>query len=266
MKVLISGDTHGRLDSVYRKIDHARANGIQRIVILGDFGLWWGHDGVVFLDDINEYAIENHIQIFALPGNHECHELWDHLVTGAYEAQATSHGWAYVRSNVLLSPKTLFFKWGGRQFAIAGGAVSIDKEYRLEYERQKGKKVWSPNEQLTDAQVDSFIHEYNRLDSSVDVLLTHDCSDRTPFRNRLKPDWDSAIHRERIDRVLGALQPELHFHGHMHEAYNWQNRVGNDDLFTQTYGLTCDNEFNSWGILDLSTLEFTFETDILDHN
>ncbi len=260
---MLAGDTHGGVAHVKQKIDLAKRVGdIQRIVILGDFGLWWGFEGVKFLDEINDYARANNVQIFAVPGNHECHELWDHMVKGAQEAHATSKGWAYVRTHVLLSPKVHEFRWGNKQFVVAGGAVSIDKAYRLEYYRQKGKHVWSPNEQLTDDEVET-IRSW-KLDK-VDYLLTHDCSDKTPFYGRLKPDIDSQIHRKRIDSVLKITNPGMHFHGHMHTAYDWMNFVGErngEAVYVQTYGLECNNDPDAWGVLDLVTNEFTFGADL----
>lgn len=266
------GDTHGGLRHVTNKIDLAKKIGdIQRLVILGDFGLWWGHEGVLFLDEINDYAKKNNVQIFAVPGNHECHELWDHMVKGAQEAGATSKGWAYVRSHVLLSPRVHEFRWGGKQFVVAGGAVSIDKAYRLEYYRHKGKKIWSPNEQLTDEEVET-IRMWTRKGAmqggidKVDYLLTHDCSNKTPFYGRLKPDHDSEIHRQRIDSVLKITNPGMHFHGHMHTAYDWMNFVGEKNgeaVYVQTYGLECNDDRDSAGVLDLETNEFKFAYELL---
>lgn len=259
MKIMIAGDTHGNMFAIKHKVDYAKYVGdCVRIVILGDFGLWWGHEGIKFLDEVNDYASKNGVQIFAIPGNHENHEYWDALYTHGPK----SKGWAYVRSNLLIAPKVLDFMWGGKQFAVAGGAVSIDKAYRLEYEAHKGKKIWSPNEQITDAEVDTLVKSRLGNGVPVDYLLTHDCSNRTPFKHRLKPDIDSQIHRQRIDRVLESLKPKFHFHGHMHEKYDWQNRVGGDD-WTQTYGLECDNHFNSWGILDLETDEFKWAEELI---
>lgn len=261
IRIMLAGDTHGDIRNVAHKVEWAKkAGGIQRIIVLGDFGLWWGHEGVVFLDECNELAKKNNLQIFALPGNHENHEHWDAIVNNA---QAKAHGWAYIRSNVLISPKVHDFVWGKKQFVVAGGAVSIDKEYRLEYERLKGKKVWSPNEQLTDTQVEEITKSRFGNGVKVDYLLTHDCSNRTPFGFRLKPDIDSQIHRQRIDKVLGAVKPKFHWHGHMHEKYDWLNRVGGElDDYTQTYGLECNSDRESWGILDIKTDEFVWASEI----
>lgn len=263
MRLLLAGDTHGDVQSVMHKIDMAVKHGVQRIVVLGDFGLWWGFEGVQFLDTINSMLNKANRQLFAIPGNHENHELWDAL----YEHGPKSRGWAYARTNVLLAPKVLDFVWGGKQFVVAGGAVSIDKQWRLEHERDTGKRIWSKNEQLKDEQVDEILAtRFNKTSNGkgglkVDYLLTHDCSNMTPWKGRLKPDFESQIHRQRIDRVLRGIQPVTHFHGHMHDRYDWMNLTG-DDHWTQTYGLECNRDKDSWGILDLETDEFTFATDL----
>lgn len=272
MKILIAGDTHGDARNVKQKIDFAKEVGdITRVVILGDFGLWWGLEGINFIDDINIYAKNRNVQIFAIPGNHENYTWWNSVIEGA---PAKSKGWAYLRTHVLLSPRVHDFVWGGKQFFVAGGAVSIDKDYRIEYERKKGKKIWSPDEQLTDEEVEAIKATRFAHGVPVDYLFTHDCSDMTDFKNRLKPDHDSVIHRQRIDTVIRTIKPKKHFHGHMHEKYDWVNdRVHGYSAFmdepwdgpsTHTYGLECNSDDWSWGVLDTETDEFTWGVDLLN--
>jgi len=264
---MLVGDTHGDFRNIKHKIDLAKRIGdITRIVVLGDFGLWWGYEGLQYIDAVNDYAKANNVQIFALPGNHENYKWWNSVIEGA---PATSKGWAYLRTHVLLSPRVHDFVWGDKQFVVAGGAVSIDKDYRLEYYRNKGKHIWSPDEQLTDGEVDTLAATRLANGAPVDYLLTHDCSDRTPWRQRLKPDIDSQINRQRIDRVLGLVKPRMQFHGHMHERYDWSNRIPNgeeygDSTWTQTYGLECNSDRWSWGILDLKEDEFSWGADIVN--
>jgi len=272
-KIMLAGDTHGDFANVKHKVDWAVKAGVQRIVILGDFGLWWGYRGVEFIDQINDYAKRNNRQIFAIPGNHENYTWWNAVVDASRESEQTSHGWAYLRTHVLLSPRVHDFVWNGKQFVVAGGAVSIDKDWRVEYHRKKGKRIWHPDEQLTDAEVDALLSTRFGAGVPVDYLLTHDCSDMTDFKYRLKPDHDSVIHRRRIDRVLKGIKPRFHFHGHMHEKYDWVNdRVHGYSAFsnefydgpsTRTYGLECNRDYNSWGILDLDTDKFEFAAEVI---
>lgn len=262
IKIMIVGDTHGEAEVVRNKIDYAKLEGgIERIVVLGDFGLWWGYDGLMFIQDINDYARVKNIQIFAIPGNHENYEWWNSVVE---HSPAKAHGWAYIASNVLLSPRVHDFVWGGKQFVVAGGAVSVDREFREEYRRKKGKRIWSPDEQLSETEVDGLLATRFANGAHVDYLLTHDASNRTPFKNRLKPDIDSMIHRQRIDKVLAAVKPDYHFHGHFHERYEWDNPVYGDDSvhYVQTRGLECNNAYDSWGVLDLKTDEFLWASDL----
>jgi predicted phosphodiesterase len=265
------GDTHGNtqfLVDVLNKFGAMR--NVQHVVVLGDFGYWpHFYDGVVFLDDVNRAAEANRLSIYCVPGNHENHDHWNWAV----ENMPTSKGFAYVRTRVLLAPKVLYWKWAGKQFLAVGGAVSIDKEGRRAREhdhrdafgnRRKGtgpRTLWWPDEQLSDEELATV------RDEKVDFLFTHDCSNRTPFRHRLKPDIDSVAHRAKIDMVLDRARPEMHFHGHMHERYEWDNPTGNVvsgvfpteyDHYTKTYGLECDGMWDSWGVLDTDTGEFKF--------
>lgn len=266
MRIMLIGDTHGDFDSIKRKIGFARkyAKDVTRFVVLGDFGLWWGFDGLNYIEDIQNYATKHRVQVFALPGNHENYEWWNAAVD---YAPAYSHGWAYLRTNVLLSPRVHEFKWAGKQFVVAGGAVSIDKDYRIDYERRTGQRIWSPDEQLTDEEVDDLAYIID--DGQTDYLLTHDCSDYTPFYDRMKPDLDSQLHRKRIDKVIGLINPKMHFHGHMHNKYEWVNTLGTGafgsepTVEVQTYGLECNSDDYSWGILDLDKDTYTWGPDII---
>lgn len=252
MRFMLVGDTHGHVDVIANKAVVARNLGCTTMIVVGDFGLWPGYEGVQFLDDVNAAVREHNQTLIALPGNHEDHDQWEKWFD---LAPKDSHGFAIVRSHIRLTKKVHPFTMDGKRFYVAGGAVSIDKKWRKE------GKSWWPNEELTEDQTCS-IEQYNG--PPVDYLLTHDCSDHTKWGFDLVPDPDSKIHRQRIDRVIRALKPRYHFHGHMHTRYHWVNtrshglRVtafGADESEwnghgTVTHGLECDNDMYSWMILD----------------
>lgn len=269
MRILIQGDSHGNVKDIIPKIYTAGKHGIQHVVVAGDFGLWTHkQDGHVFLDEINEAARINNLNVYAIGGNHE---NWDHW-NWFCENLPTSKGFAMVRSRVLLAPKVHSWKWAGKTFISAGGAVSVDKEMRLirerggqHFSRDYGvmvdagrgsgeKTLWWPNEQLTDEDVESV-----KSLGTADYLITHDCSNYTHFGKRLKPDMDSQIHRQRIDKVIASVKPKMQWHGHMHEKYDWVNSQSHgfydpsEDgaVSTRTLGLEAFTDFNSWGVLDV---------------
>lgn len=282
IRIGIVGDLHGNSDWASKVLNFMGQRKITHVFVVGDFGLWThkadGHD---FLDSLQADAEANSLSVFAVPGNHENHDHWEWFV----ENMPTHKGMAYVRRRVLLSPKVHEFRLANKQFVVAGGAVSIDKEWRLAKERggsfmdrdfgwdhnlgrgTGARTLYWPNEELTDQDV---IRIKSRMPKA-DILLTHDCSNYTEFRGRLKPDADSERHRRRIDEVLRAVRPTLHFHGHMHTHYEWTNTLGSGmfgsepEYSIKTYGLEADpgamynsSEKYSWGILDTETMEFAY--------
>lgn len=245
MRLMIVGDTHGGQNGngshakdrfVGYKMKLAKAMGADRMIIVGDFGMWPGYGGIQFLDDLNAMAREHNIDVYALIGNHDDHNQWDWWINGGVKDDS---GFTYVRDRVKIAPKVHFWKWGGKKhskrFGIAGGAVSIDRQWRTE-----NVSYWS-DEPFGERHLNSVL---SYKGPRVDYFLTHDCSDKTPWGFALKNDYESQRNRQRIDKAINHLKPRMHFHGHMHAKYNWINGE------TYTYGLDCNGEDNSWVILD----------------
>lgn len=250
MRVIITGDVHGNTAFLNHVVNQAHKHGITKVVVCGDFGLWTHYEGGVrFIDTVNDNCRERGVQVYAIGGNHENWPHWNWFVENMPQDK---YGFAMLRSHVLLAPRVHSWRWTSKRFLSVGGAVSVDRDYRT-----PGQSWW-PEEQITDEEVDFAI---KTNPARPDYLITHDCSNRTPFRDRLKPDLDSQIHRQRIDRVIDALVPKMHFHGHMHTWYDWHNWAGGSE-WVQTYGLECDGMQESWGILDLDENKFTPNTDI----
>lgn len=259
MKIMVVGDTHGMSGVVQAKAKIARALNIHHMMIVGDFGMWPGVGGISFLDDVNEAARGNNLKVYALPGNHEDHDQWNWWLNSGMPKDENK--FTYVRSNLLISPKVHNWKWAEKRFFIAGGAVSIDKQWRTE-----GKSWWK-DEEFSESDLAS-VEKYKGPD--IDYLFTHDCSDHTQWGFNLVPDPESRENRLRIDRAIKALRPKMHFHGHMHRRYEWVNTAshglrstafGYDESewnghSTLTYGLDCNGEDNSWGVLDTKQDKF----------
>jgi hypothetical protein len=239
MRILVVGDTHGMSGVVEAKAKIASRLDCEVMLVVGDFGVWPGTGGIAFLDDVNAAARANDIKVYALPGNHEDHDQWEWWLSSSMPKD--DYGFTYVRSNLLLSPKVHNWKWDKKRFFICGGAVSIDRQWRTE-----GKSYWR-NETFSEDDLSS-VEKYRG--PAVDYLFTHDCSNYTPWGFSLVPDPDSQENRHRIDKAIRALKPRQHFHGHMHHRYDWDNPYNEAEYPTRTYGLDCNGEANSWGVLD----------------
>lgn len=288
IRIGIVGDTHGNEQDAVRVLNEMGKRKINHVFVVGDFGLWTHFaDGQEFLDTVQATAEGNNLTVFAVGGNHENWDHWEWFVNNL----PTHKGMAMVRRRVLLAPKVHEFRLAGRQFVVAGGAVSIDKASRLlterggidlqTFRRIQGtgpKTMWWPNETLTDEDVQTVKNMRFPKSDHAHVLLTHDCSNFTHFQHRLKPDADSEMHRHKIDDVIRAVKPEVHFHGHMHTRYEWENSLSHGDSaflnepwdgpVTKTYGLECNpnaqaesgggNTGDWWGILETDDLSFAF--------
>jgi Icc-related predicted phosphoesterase len=225
---LIVGDVHGDISFASKMTKLAKSHGIETIIQVGDFGIWdHSPDGVYFLDQLNENSAESRhgseVRWVFVPGNHE---NYDSLEEYQYDPYRTDEGFTVIRDRIHYAGKVNKWAWDGVIFKAVGGAHSIDKAYR------KPGRSWWWQETLTDAELAKSAEL-----GETDVLLTHDCPTYAPFRHRLKNDPDSHIHRQKIDEVVKHSQATVHFHGHMHDWYDYASPWGG-----KIYGLECNDD------------------------
>jgi predicted phosphodiesterase len=249
-KILVLGDTHGNKAYTVNWVQKTARLNIDKIVQVGDFGLWTHlAGGITFLDSLNEICREKGKKFYALGGNHE---NWDHWNWAIDNLPKDKYGFTMLRSHVMIAPRVHSFIWHNKKFLMVAGAASVDKQERLKDMRNGRPQSWWPQEQITDEEVDAI------PERKVDYLFTHDCSNATPWGFKLIPDLDSQIHRQRIDRVISKSAPEMHFHGHMHKKYVWKNMantiIGPHRI--STYGLSHDSTSYNWGVLDCENDQF----------
>lgn len=271
MQVLLAGDTHGNTGHVRLLLDIAARTGIDRVFQLGDFG-YWEHEpgGVRFLDDIHRYARSVGVTMYFLDGNHDNTAL----LLARYGDQADTEGFLAVRGRIRYAPRGHVWTWHGTTFLAFGGALSLDKDWRLEEEARRRKKaarkegfraaagrpaadvpdfagtLWFPGEEATDAEAAAILAATRAaLPDGVDVLLTHDKPRATrPDVNR-KDDERCHPNQDRIQRLVDALRPDVVAHGHLHYRYT-EELPGDTDTDTDpvtVFGLAADPAV-SWDI------------------
>lgn len=231
-KILVAGDWH--MNHVWAKsiIDVAHAEGIDKIVQVGDFGVWPGPEGKDYMQILSRYLVKRGIKLYFVPGNHEDYNQIDEWCT---TLPKNEDGHIEVEPNLFYAGKVNAWTWEGKRFASVGGAVSIDKKWRKLNESWWQQETLSSQEEL-DAQ---------NL-GKVDFLFTHDCPHIHPFVG-LKHDIESEIHRYTMTKVGRALQPEFWFHGHMHwyKEYRFDHRNG----ITRVFGLDADSKASKYPTL-----------------
>jgi hypothetical protein len=195
----------------------AGTRGLEGIVHLGDFGIWPGRSGRLFLDAVQVALERAGVWLIFLDGNHEDFWQLDALTIGADGLRA-------VRPRIWHVPRGTRWRWAGRVFMAMGGAVSLDRKYR-----RLGRDWW-PQETITLAQLNAAI-----CAGPVDVLLTHDApSAAVAVMPGLSPDsaWDgeelakAKSHQRLLQTLVETVGPSRLLHGHMHVRYDRLLRFG----------------------------------------
>ncbi|QWT30037.1 metallophosphoesterase [Streptomyces phage TunaTartare] len=242
IKIMVLGDVHGQTQWLKNVIKKAHRMGVDRILQVGDFGIWTHEaEGHRFLDAVNEELRRVGMKLYFVGGNHE---NWDHLNWWEKNNAKSSRGHTYVRSHILYTGRVHRWVWGEKGsekvFQAVGGAVSVDKRTRT-----VGKTLW-----LDEEIPERVVYGLEKANRQCDYLFTHDAPSCVPLSN-LKPDLDSARHRGYMDRIGRATRPNLWFHGHYHKymEYSFMHQQG----YAFVYGIDRDFQFYSYVILDTET-------------
>lgn len=230
--LMLAGDWHGNELWAERVIRYASSRGVDTIVQLGDFGYWLDdHETSSYLATVDSELAAAGIRLFWLDGNHEDHtRRADWLNTAAH-------------SNVRYLPRGHRWTWWGKRWMSVGGAMSVDRRYRIEGES------WWPQEELTDADVDHAMRE-----GEVDLIVSHDCPRGVDIpgvgpdtKGGVRGSWPPDIllaaqdHRDKLARICGSTQPSRLFHGHYHIPYTATLRYETVTATTVVVGLADDD-------------------------
>ncbi|RZT87437.1 calcineurin-like phosphoesterase family protein [Pseudonocardia sediminis] len=248
MKIAVVGDTHGNMTWLRNDvIPYARDSGCDLILQVGDFGFVWPQGAYENqVSKLNRLLDGAGLRLLFLPGNHEDHAK---LARFTETAKVNDDGHYVLRSQIAYTGRVSSWVWEGRRLAAVGGAVSIDREWRVQQQRRSPRRtaIWWPEEVLSPEEVDEA-----KAFGTVDVLFTHDGPSDFP-EGGLKPDLDSTANRQRMTDIGRALRPRIWFHGHYHQrvTYGFRHDYGT----CAVHCLDCDYSPRSKGveILDLST-------------
>lgn len=221
--VFILGDVHGdfgRLNefinrhvrqhaAVLALAEDCRMNGKEIAVDIlqcGDFAYFWPRcNSKGLIKNMVDFLAEGRVNIYWCAGNHEDHDELDRLEeAGAASPIEVDEGIFYCPfgSTLALSPDiTVLF---------AGGAESIDKDYRLEKMRDGYPRIWWPQEEISETDME-------RLSSvpRADWVISHTAPTAFDLFSIRKPYWSQS--RKYLDVVLQKFMPKRWFFGHFHE-------------------------------------------------
>lgn len=241
MKIGLLGDTHGNIGWMTYALNKFHREGITTILQVGDFGVWPGLNGALFLKRTSS-SLKLHGQtMIVTPGNHE-----DYDQIKAVEVAAD--GFQHIRESILLAPRGHRWELADRSFVSLGGAPSVDRTYRID--RKLG---WWADEAIT-------LDDMHRVADGgyADVMVTHDAPFVPSIEEKIKDNpfgfksWDLEYAfegRTLMDDAFTAVKPKIFLHGHYHFA------VAETVNECRVVGLSCDYRNHSLGVLDTDTLE-----------
>ncbi|MBN1410103.1 MAG: metallophosphoesterase [Spirochaetales bacterium] len=218
MGIFITGDLHGGLD--IKKLSNKSFKQGQHLtkkdflIIAGDFGLVWdeSREERYWLDWLNERAYT----VLFIDGNHENFNLLN-----TYDVDEWNNGKMHrLRPHVYHLMRGQVFNLSGKKFFTFGGAVSIDKEYRVENES------WWPQELPSDSEYNEGMYNLKMNRFKVDYIITHTCS--TIMLTRLKNLYPEKKALSKINTYFDMVEDKVTFEhwyfGHFHRDENVDTR------------------------------------------
>lgn len=250
--VALAGDWHGNTRWARTRIAEVAANGVALILHLGDFGIWPGASGRVYIDQLEEACAEHGVGIWVTPGNHEDWGSLPRLWTKPENAGRPLH----VSEHIAILPRSYRFSLEGRSFVSLGGAPSVDLDFRSR------NKDWWAEEAIRREDVAEVV-----TGGYADVMLAHDAP-LAPYevpavariRNQTGMWSDRALayaraKAELMHEAFLGVRPRLFAHGHYHVADETTVAVPDATHETQIWSLNCDGENGNIRYLDLATLD-----------
>ena len=167
--ILITGDTHGSIDGdKLFNINNLKNKGNRLtrddyVIVAGDFGFVWNEDET----ELDKLSLLDYTILF-IDGNHE---NFDKLNTFPVEIW---HGGKIhrIRDNIFHLMRGQIFDIEGKLFFTFGGAVSIDKYYRIEH------LSWWKEEVPFDKEFEDAKCNLLKHNNVVDYIITHSINTR----------------------------------------------------------------------------------------
>jgi predicted phosphodiesterase len=210
-RIAFVGDLHGKHSAFEHTLDLAVSAGATTIIQTGDFGFHHPADLDLLQLLLDERAPDADYRI--IDGNHE-----DFTLLNPDTTEPTP-----LTRSITHMPRGSRTTIAGINMLFLGGATSTDRQWRTE------GVDWFPAEHITDAQVDRAITASGTGAGTdpVDILVTHEtgttaftalAADSEHARDKVGDPLGDAD-RARIDRVLSAVHPTVHIHGHHHTRF-----------------------------------------------
>ena len=166
MTVILSGDTHGRMD-LDKVTDyfhfHTEYTEDDYLIILGDAGILW--DGGSEDRQVQSLLEDLPVTVLWIDGNHENFDLLNSCPRKVWHGGKVH----MISEKIIHLMRGQIFDIDGRRFFTFGGGRSIDR-----YARREGTDWW-PQEMPSQKEYEEGIRNLERAGWQTDYVLTHTC-------------------------------------------------------------------------------------------
>lgn len=174
--IYITGDTHRNyhFDKLLKfSQEHPELTKEDYLIIAGDFGGVFSQDTLE--DDLQHYS-DLPFTVLFVDGNHENFDILN-----AYPVEEWNGGKIHrIRNDIIHLMRGQVFEIEGKTFFTFGGAMSQDRESRVE------GIGWWKEELPTHEEYEEAVRNLSRYGNKVDYVVTHSCSERALYYKDLR--------------------------------------------------------------------------------
>ena len=211
--IYVRGDTHG--DFTYFTDEQMPGQSgwtsADKLIVTGDFGfVFSGYRAE--RSKLDELARKPY-EILFLDGNHENFDLLEKYP----EEERYGAPVRRIRDNIFWLQRGYLYTIEEHTFFVMGGGYSIDKAWRLNYEKTYGDKIWFPQEMPSPEEYHRAIATLEGCGMKMDYILTH-TAPRTIIPRVISKTPDP--HEDELNGFLDWIYHEAEFKawyfGHFH--------------------------------------------------
>jgi len=206
--IWVTGDTHRKIDSD-KVFNTTKVKNNDYLIIAGDFGFVWYneedrkgfYEDIRLLDNLNKLGFT----ILFIDGNHENFDMLSNFPYKNHFGGKVQ----VLRPNVFHLCRGELYKIEGKRIFTFGGAVSIDKNLRVE-----GHSWWSQEV----PKYSEFLHGHDTLDkcgNKVDYVITHCAPTRVLYYLDATYREDSVT--QGLDTFVDRVEFRKWIFGHYHK-------------------------------------------------
>lgn len=240
-RLAFCGDWHANARWAAAAIEHARQQGANTLIHVGDFAYTFDEP---FIRAVIDALFRMDMTLLFVDGNHDDHDFIAQYPIG-------ESGLRQIGDRLWHIPRGFRWQWGGLTWLGCGGAHSVDRQWR-----EPGVSWWA-GEAIG-------IEDTRRCMAGgpADVLVAHDCPSGVDIPGLGDGSgWPreeitlANAHRDVLREIATACRPGLIVHGHYHRAYRAEVDLGYGRTFVRGLGMDGGEfEENVW-MVDLNEVK-----------